>query len=133
MELALDVESRFPLWLHRRLMRKCYKLAPNRQGGSLNKLLSLESTYMSSESIAKALDPPLVSPAVGAAATGAAATGAADAFVALCHPRVQALMILYKQVLYMYNPLIYMYMYRYISCTCTYMYIRFSTFSSSVC
>ena len=92
MELALDVESRFPLWLHRRLMRKCYKLAPNRQGGSLNKLLSLESTYMSSESIAKALDPPLVSPsttasATGAAATGAAATGAADAFVALCHPR----------------------------------------------
>ena len=59
---------------------------------------------MSSESIAKALDPPLVSPAAGAtapsttaSATGAAATGAADAFVA-CVTRVQALMINYRSI-----------------------------------
>ena len=60
MELALDVESLLPGGLQRRFVRRCYKLSPNKVRPALARLISFESSHMTSAAIAKALNPELV-------------------------------------------------------------------------
>ena len=60
-DLALDVESALPGIMRKYFMVMCETIKPNRQVMGLKRILHMESSNLSAQSIAGALNPELVS------------------------------------------------------------------------